>query len=74
MREIRSHIWFYIGSLNHRATSSLPRQPKYGFQLLLKVLDFWKNHTHQNLWIPQKSYPQDCKNPTYKPGITLGTL
>ena len=32
MRERRSHICFYIGSLNHRATSSSPRQPKYGLQ------------------------------------------
>ena len=38
MRERRSHLCFYIGSLNHRATSSSPRQPKYGFQLYSLVV------------------------------------
>jgi len=36
MRERRMHSWFYIGLLNHRATSSFPGQPKPGFHYILK--------------------------------------
>jgi len=38
MRESRSHTCFYIGSLNHKATSNLPGQHEPDFQLLSKVL------------------------------------
>jgi len=36
------HICFYTGSLNHRATSSLPRQLESGFHYIQK---FYKSHT-----------------------------
>jgi len=36
------HSCFYIGSLNHRATSSLPRQPKPSFHYIQK---FYKSNT-----------------------------
>jgi len=35
------HNYFYTGSLNHRATSSLPGQPKLGFCYIQK---FYKQH------------------------------
>jgi len=40
-RKRRSHTCFYTGSLNHRATFSLPRQHEPNFTLLSKVL---QNH------------------------------
>jgi len=36
------HICFYIGSLNHKATSSLSGQPKFGFYYIQK---FYKSYT-----------------------------
>jgi len=42
MREIRLHNCFYIGSLNHKATSSLPGQPEPGFHYIQK---FYKSQT-----------------------------
>jgi len=36
------HNCFYIGSLNHRATSSLSGQPELGFHYIQK---FYKSHT-----------------------------
>jgi len=36
------HNYFYTSSLNHRPTSSLPRQPKSGFHYIQK---FYKSHT-----------------------------
>jgi len=35
------HNCFYTGSLNHRATSSLPGQPEPGFHYIQK---FYKSH------------------------------
>ena len=37
---------FYTGSLNHKATSSLPRQPEPGFHYIQK---FYKSHTKVTL-------------------------
>ena len=42
MRERRMHNCFYTGSLNHRATSSLPGHPEPGFHYIQK---FYKSHT-----------------------------
>jgi len=42
MRERELHNYFYTGSLNHRATSSLLGQPKSGFHYIQK---FYKSHT-----------------------------
>jgi len=42
MRERELHNCFYTGSLNHRATSSLPGQPKPGFHYIQK---FYKSNT-----------------------------
>jgi len=36
MRERELHNCFYNGSLNHRATSSLPGQPELGFYYIQK--------------------------------------
>jgi len=36
------HNYFYTGSLNHRATSSLPGQLEFGFHYIQK---FYKSHT-----------------------------
>jgi len=41
MRERELHNCFYIGSLNHRVTSSLPRQPESGFHYSQK---FYKSN------------------------------
>jgi len=52
--------YFYIGSLNHRGTSSLPGQPEYGFHYIQSFrnhtpkLHFWTKKltrffTHKNL-------------------------
>jgi len=41
MRERRMHNYFYTGSLDHSATSSLPGQPKLGFCYIQK---FYKEH------------------------------
>jgi len=42
MRERELHNCFYIDSLNHRATSSLPRQLEHVFHYIQK---FYKSHT-----------------------------
>jgi len=42
LRERIIHKYFYTGSLNHKATSSLPGQPKPGFHYIQK---FYKSHT-----------------------------
>jgi len=42
MKKRELHNCFYIGSLNHRATSNLPGQPKPGFHHIQK---FYKSHT-----------------------------
>ena len=42
MREREMHSCFYTGSLNHRATSSLPGQYEPGFHYIQK---FYKSHT-----------------------------
>ena len=42
MKEREMHNCFYIGSLNHRATSSLPGQSEPGFHYIQK---FYKSHT-----------------------------
>ena len=79
MSEIKGREWhncFYIGSLNHKATSSLLGQPKFGFHYIQK---FYKSHTKifeqsntQDFWFTQKSRVTSCKNHTHKPEITLG--
>jgi len=42
MKERELHNCFYIGSLNHKATSSLPGQPKPSFHYIQK---FYKSYT-----------------------------
>jgi len=42
MRKKELHSCFYIGSLNHRATSNLPAQLEPGFHYIQK---FYKSHT-----------------------------
>jgi len=42
MRERRLHSCFYTGSLNHKATSSLPGQPEPSFHYIQK---FYKSQT-----------------------------
>jgi len=42
MRERELHNCFYTGSLNHKATSSLPGQPEPDFHYIQK---FYKSHT-----------------------------
>jgi len=71
------HNCFYIGLLNHRATSSLPWQPEPSFYYIKK---FYKSHTKitllnketQDFWLTQKSRLTPCKNHTHKPEITSG--
>jgi len=46
MRERELHICFYTGSLNHIATSSLPRQLEPSFQYIHK---FYKSYTKTTL-------------------------
>jgi len=46
MRERRMHNCFYIGSLNHKATSSFSGQPKPGFHYIQK---FYKSNTNTTL-------------------------
>jgi len=47
IRERRSHTCFYIGSFNHKATSSLPEQHESGLPLLSKVLQNHKYYTFE---------------------------
>ena len=75
MREREMHNCFYAGSLNHRATSSLPGQLKLGFHYIQK---FYKSHTKitvlnnktHKIFDSQKSRHTPCKNHTYRPEIT----
>jgi len=75
MRERELHSCFYTSSLNHRATSSLPGQPKFGFYYIQK---FYKSHTKIRLlkketckiFNSQKSRQLPYKNHTYRPEIT----
>jgi len=75
MRDGELHNCFYTGSLNHRATSSLPEQPKPGFHYIQK---FYKSHTNitllnketHKIFDSQKSRHTPCKNHTYRPEIT----
>jgi len=75
MRERELHSFFYTSSLNHRATSSLPRQPKPSFHYIQK---FYKSHTKitflnketQKIFDSQKSRKLPYKNHTYRPEIT----
>jgi len=77
MRERELHNCFYIGSLNHRATSSLPGQPEPGFHYIQK---FYKSHTKitllntktHKIFDSQKYRHTPCKNHTYRPEITSG--
>jgi len=78
MRERELHSCFYTGSLNHRATSSVPGQLKPGFHYIQK---FYKSHTkitllnketHWDFLLTHKSRHTPCNNHTYRPEITLG--
>jgi len=78
MRERELHNYFYIGSLNHRATSSFLGQPKSGFHYIQK---FYKSNTktrllnketHKIFDSTQKSRITPCKNHTYRLEITSG--
>jgi len=42
IRERELHNYFYTGSLNHKTTSSLPRQPEPDFHYIQK---FYKSNT-----------------------------
>jgi len=75
MMERRMHNCFYIGSLNHRATSSFPGQPEPGFHYIQK---FYKSNTkitllntkHTRLLTHTKSRISTYKNHTCRPEIT----
>ena len=78
MRERELHSCFYTGSLNHKATSSLPGQPEPGFHYIQK---FYKSNikirllnkeTHTVFDLHKKSRHTPCKNHTYRPEITSG--
>jgi len=76
MKERELHSCFYTSSLNHKATSSLPGQPKPSFNYIQK---FYKSHMKvtllnketQDFWLTQKFTPTPCKNHIYKLEITL---
>jgi len=78
IKERELHSCFYIGSLNHKATSNLLGQPELGFHYIQK---FYKSHTKitllnqrnsQDFWLTQKYRLTPYKNHTYRPKITLG--
>jgi len=77
MRERELHNCFYTGLLNHKATSSLPRQPEPGFHYIQK---FYKSNTKirllnkepHNIFDSQNSRQLSSKNHTYRPEITSG--
>jgi len=46
IKEKKLHNCFYTSSLNHKATTSLPEQPKHGFQYIQK---FYKSYTNISL-------------------------
>ena len=75
MRERRRHSYFYIGSLNHRATSSLPGQPKSGFHYIQKFyksntkIILLNNKTHK-IFDSHKNLDTPYKNHTCRPEIT----
>ena len=70
---------FYIGSLNHIATSNLPRQHEPNFHYYQKFyksqtkITLLNNKKNQDFWLTHKSQSQLCKTHTYRPEITLGT-
>jgi len=69
------HNCFYTGSLNHKATFSLPGKLEPSFHYIQK---FYKSHTKNtllnkethNIFDSQKSSLIPCKNNTHKPRIT----
>jgi len=70
MKRRKWHNYFYIGSLNHKATSSLPGQPNPGFHYIQK---FYKSHTKitllnkeiDKIFDSQKSNLRPYKNHTH---------
>jgi len=77
MKERELHSYFYTG-LNHRATSSLPGQPEFGFHYIQK---FYKSHTkitllnketHKIFDSHKKFRLTPYKNPTYRLKIIWG--
>ena len=75
MKEREMHSCFYTGSLNHRATSSLPGQPEFGFHYIQKFyksntkITLLNNKTHK-IFVSQKSRHTPYKNHTCRPEIT----
>jgi len=66
------HNYFYIGSLNHRATSSFPRQPEPGFHYIQK---FYKSNTKITLLNTKHTRFLTHKNLELQPTrITLADL
>jgi len=67
------HNCFYTGSLNHKATSSLPGQPEPGFHYIQK---FYKSHTKITLWNnnTHKIFDSQRYLDTYTARITLTDL
>jgi len=79
MKERELDSYFYTGSLNHKATSSLPGQPGSDFHYYQK---FYKSQTQDypfeqfktpRFFTYTKSQLQPCKKNTYTPRITSGT-
>jgi len=73
MRERELHSCFYTGSLNHRATSSLPGQYEHDFHYIQK---FYKSHTKITLLNKEthKIFDSHKNLDTHPAGITLTDL
>jgi len=78
MRERELQSCFYIGSLNHKATSSFPGQPELGFHYIQKfyksntTIRLLNKETHKIFDSKQKSRHTPCENHTYRLEITSG--
>ena len=72
-RERELHSYFYTGSLNRKATSSLPGQPEPGFHYIQK---FYKSNTKIRLLNkePYKIFDSHKNLDKYPARITLTDL
>jgi len=73
MRERELNICFYTGSLNHKATSNLPRQPEPGFHYVQK---FYKSNSKFKLLNnePYEIFDSHKNRDNYHARITLTDL
>jgi len=53
------HKCFYIGSLNHKATTSLPGQLEFGFPHIQK---FYISHTKLHFWTKKLMWPHQAQS------------